>query len=303
MKRFRSNGKFLITGEYLVLAGAKALAVPLKSGQSMDIDTDTNTGKLIWEVSDPAGRWFSAEISLPELNLISSSDDRNTDFLIRSLKTAREMNPSFLTDDNGVFVNNHLEFDRNWGMGSSSSFLSNLSRWAGIDPFRLHEKTSQGSAYDIACATAESPIIFERHFEKILVEPVRWHPSFFQNIAFVYLGNKQSSAASISNFRELDIKDVDIKKINQITDEIWLVNNLCDFNQKIRDHEDILSRILKIPPVQEKLFSDFPGAIKSLGAWGGDFIMASGLKKFKKSKKYFEERGFDIVLPWSIILQ
>ena len=34
-KTFYSNGKLLITGEYVVLDGAKALALPTKYGQNL----------------------------------------------------------------------------------------------------------------------------------------------------------------------------------------------------------------------------------------------------------------------------
>jgi mevalonate kinase len=43
--KFYSNGKFLITGEYLILDGAKSLAVPTKFGQELKIDS--NDSKFI----------------------------------------------------------------------------------------------------------------------------------------------------------------------------------------------------------------------------------------------------------------
>ena len=47
---YRAHGKFLLTAEYMVLKGAKALALPLSYGQQM-------------QVSDIAGdswHWYSA---------------------------------------------------------------------------------------------------------------------------------------------------------------------------------------------------------------------------------------------------
>ena len=38
IQKFNSRGKFLLTGEYLVLKGASALALPLKLGQSLDVE-------------------------------------------------------------------------------------------------------------------------------------------------------------------------------------------------------------------------------------------------------------------------
>ncbi|MEQ3661167.1 MAG: GHMP kinase, partial [Flavobacterium sp.] len=39
---YYSNGKLLLTGEYVVLDGAKALAVPTKFGQSLSIESGIN---------------------------------------------------------------------------------------------------------------------------------------------------------------------------------------------------------------------------------------------------------------------
>lgn len=38
MISFKSNGKLLLTGEYLVLDGAVALALPTKMGQIMTVE-------------------------------------------------------------------------------------------------------------------------------------------------------------------------------------------------------------------------------------------------------------------------
>ena len=48
-------------------------------------------------------------------------------------------------------------------------------------------------------------------------------------------------------------------------------------------------------PIKQKLFSDFPGGIKSLGAWGGDFILATGTKE---TMEYFKEKGYATVISF-----
>ena len=55
---FYSHGKLLLTAEYLVLDGAKALAVPTKKGQFLkDADAEKNT--LSWKSIDHKGKiWF-----------------------------------------------------------------------------------------------------------------------------------------------------------------------------------------------------------------------------------------------------
>ena len=46
---YKSNGKFMLTGEYLVLKGATALALPLKLGQSLDVEvSEENENRIYW---------------------------------------------------------------------------------------------------------------------------------------------------------------------------------------------------------------------------------------------------------------
>ena len=43
-------------------------------------------------------------------------------------------------------------------------------------------------------------------------------------------------------------------------------------------------------PLKKKLFHDYPFQIKYLGAWGGDFMMATGRTK-RKVEEYFNAKG------------
>ena len=57
-KTYYSNGKLLLTGEYLVLDGALSLAVPTQFGQSLTVET-IDERKLIWKSLDEKGNiWF-----------------------------------------------------------------------------------------------------------------------------------------------------------------------------------------------------------------------------------------------------
>ena len=85
-------------------------------------------------------------------------------------------------------------------------------------------------------------------------------------------------------------------KFNSITEKIVKCTDHSVFNTLLLDHEKIIGALLQQTPVQELLFPDFMGAIKSLGAWGGDFILASGNQK---TPNYFHEKGFKTVIPYS----
>ncbi|MFM7896029.1 MAG: GHMP kinase, partial [Flavobacterium sp.] len=60
-------------------------------------------------------------------------------------------------------------------------------------------------------------------------------------------------------------------------------------------HEIIMSDVLEMETIQEKFFHDFEGMIKSLGAWGGDFVMVISKEN---PKDYFKNKGYSVVLEY-----
>ena len=49
-------------------------------------------------------------------------------------------------------------------------------------------------------------------------------------------------------------------------------------------------------PVKEVLFKDYSGVIKSLGAWGGDFVLVTGNEN---DYQYFLNKGFKTIIPFN----
>ena len=52
--------------------------------------------------------------------------------------------------------------------------------------------------------------------------------------------------------------------------------------------------------VKECLFPDYKGTVKSLGAWGGDFVLA--ISETEDIPNYFLSKGFDICIPYDEIV-
>jgi hypothetical protein len=69
-----------------------------------------------------------------------------------------------------------------------------------------------------------------------------------------------------------------------------------EFQTLMVAHESLISKLIGIPPVQQTTFSDYEGVVKSLGAWGGDFVLACGPKT---SKAYFSDKGYATCIPYS----
>jgi mevalonate kinase len=305
MKNFYSNGKLLLTGEYLVLDGAKSLAVPTKFGQDLSVEKIKET-QLIWGSFTHTGEcWFEAIFDLQKLRLVSctfnSDTEGNAGFiaetLLEILKEARNLNPEFLNSESGFVVKTRLTFPRNWGLGSSSTLINSIASWAKVDAFKLLWNSFKGSGYDIACAQNDMSIFYEIKDEKPMVEQVSFNPIFKENLFFVHLNEKQDSKEGITKFRESN-QDIEkeIKMISAISDAFLKAESIEDFDRLIIEHERIISSIIKVKPVKEKLFSDYFGEIKSLGAWGGDFVLATGNSA---TPAYFKNKGFETILTYS----
>jgi len=294
MHSYYSHGKLLLTAEYAVLKGAKGLAIPCKRGQVLDVKPQPSD-YLSWKSFDVnKALWFSATFLLPSFSIVECSEVSIAEKLGAILKVAKKQNEQFLTQ--GAIVETHLEFDRNWGLGSSSTLISNIALWAGVNPYKLLEQSFGGSGYDLACAQLETPLLYTRKGVQPLVESVAFDPPFKKDLFFVHLNKKQNSLEAINALNWDTIDQKLISEINSITEKIVKCTDHSVFNTLLLDHEKIIGALLQQTPVQELLFPDYMGVIKSLGAWGGDFILASGNQK---TPNYFHEKGFTTVIPYS----
>lgn len=296
MKRFFSNGKLLITGEYVVLDGALSLAIPTKHGQSLDIET-INEPKIIWKSLNEKGVvWFEDEFMMNEITTSLKPSNAISDRLIQIFDVVKQLNSDFLNTKTGFKVTTKTDFPKNWGLGTSSTLINNLAQWANIDPYKLLENTFGGSGYDIACAQNNTPISYQLQKGKSVVKPVNFNPSFKNYLYFVHLNKKQNSREGIKYYNDHkgDLNSV-ISDINNITLNMVDCNNLSDFETLLMLHETIISNVTKQIPVKKRLFNNFNGSIKSLGAWGGDFILVASKEN---PINYFIKKGFNTIIPY-----
>ena len=302
-----SSGKLLITGEYFVLDGAKGLALPTQMGQSMKmalLNDKDKKGRLIWKAyQHDHSLWAEVEYDLTRGRLLSWTDK---DFALRLgqlLEKCIEENPIFYLNES-YQITTELEFKTQWGLGTSSTLINNLANLFSIDPYKLLEQTFGGSGYDIACAQADGPIIYER-FAENRVSKSPFNPIFKDKIHFVYLGNKQNSREGISYYRSLssEHKKICIQEINELTEAISACNFLNDMMDLVREHEQLVSSFLKKETVQTSHFPHFNGVVKSLGAWGGDFVMVLSNESRDYVKDYFAKKDLSDCFQFDQIIK
>jgi mevalonate kinase len=297
-KPFYSNGKLLITGEYLVLDGALSLALPTQFGQSLNIET-IEEAKLIWKSIDEKGNVWFMDVFIIKDNEILQEIQNGSNLskrLIQIINVAKQLNPEFLSKD-GFKVITQLDFSQFWGLGSSSTLINNIAKWAKIDAYQLLEYTFGGSGYDIACAQHNVPITYQLKKSDRDIHKIDFIPEFKNNLYFVHLNKKQNSRDGIAKYKvNKSDSTIAISEISDITSKIIECTSLNLFETLLTSHEHLISKIIKQKPVKELLFNDFEGAIKSLGAWGGDFILVTSKDN---PKDYFKSKGYQTIISYA----
>lgn len=295
---FYSNGKLLITGEYLVLDGARAFALPTKFGQNLIVENGSNQ-EIQWKSYNfDEHLWYEDSLSFTEIiNNIDSKVETVKTTLINILHEAYLLNPDFINNSDGYKISTYLTFPKNWGLGTSSTLLNNIAQWTNIDAFTLLKNSFGGSGYDIACAQNNTPIIYHLEQNSPVVETVSFDPDFTQNIYFVYLNKKQSSKVAINAYYNNKNHNLaqNISDNNKITENVLNAKNVKEFAHAIEKHEIHLSNILEIQTIKETAFPDFNGVVKSLGAWGGDFVMVISKEN---PTSYFAPKGYETILSY-----
>ncbi len=299
MTNFHANGKLLLTGEYFILDGAVGLALPTKFGQSLTVELSTEKG-IFWKSIDCENKlWFEAQFS-ESLEIISSSDKDIAKTLQQILSHC-----NLITHHSSLTT--RLDFPNDWGLGSSSTLISLLAQWSNTNPYELLAKTFGGSGYDIACATAKSAITYQLLHSPLSIDhrlsTIDYRPDFSNHLYFVHLGKKQNSREGIQRYKNLTIDKTDfIEQISELTQKIIQANELDEFCYYLEVHENIVSNVLNLRKVKEIYFADFPGTIKSLGAWGGDFVLVASDESPEMIRHYFQSKGFSTFLPYHTII-
>lgn len=292
MTTFHANGKLLLTGEYFILDGAVGLALPTKFGQTLTVDSSEENG-IFWKSLDHENNvWFQAQFS-DSLEIISASNDD----VAKTLRTILQ-HCKLITQNSKLTT--RLDFPNDWGLGSSSTLISLVAQWTNTDPYALLEKTFGGSGYDIACATAKNAITYQIVNRQSSIVNQSFNPTFKNHLYFLHLGTKQNSREGIQHYRNLSTDKSDyIEQISELTQKIIQANELDEFCYYLEVHENIIAGALNLQKVKEIYFIDFPGTIKSLGAWGGDFVLVASDESPELITQYFQSKGFSTILSYN----
>jgi mevalonate kinase len=284
--------------------GAMAFAVPTTLGQSLRL-TESNGSEIIWKSYDPSGKlWFNASFDLMDFKATKTSDAAISDTLSTILRAASKQNSDFLSHWKKYKVDTYLEFDQNWGLGSSSTLISCIAQWADVSAFHLLFDTLGGSGFDVACAQADGPILYRLGETELDIDYVDFETSFLPQLYLIYLGNKQSTSEGRQKYYESRRSmNGAVDHISQLSLAAVECTSLEAFEKIIISHEEIVAKCLNLPKVKDLHFSDYWGAVKSLGAWGGDFVLATSKASEAETRSYFTNKGYETILKLQEVMK
>ncbi|MGC5744492.1 GYDIA family GHMP kinase [Chryseobacterium sp. NFX27] len=299
MSEIFSPGKLMLTSEYFAIDGALVLAVPTKLGQEFFFDEKEDERSLVfWEAHHQNKLWLKAVIDYKSWQILETNIPSSAAFILNTLKNVQQLSKFKFKNNYTYHLKTNLQFPADYGLGSSSTLMTNLAEWADIDPFHLNSISLGGSGYDIAVAKEKSAVLF-RSKPQISYEKADFNPPFKNELIFIHLNQKQDSREGISFYKSKPKSQILIDEFSDITKKVLLCRELENFSQLMMIHEQKISKFLEIPTVKDRFFSDCPVFVKSLGAWGGDFVMSA---KFHGYKDYFWGKGFKTVFEWSDII-
>ncbi len=294
-----SPGKLLITSEYVVLDGALALAIPTKWGQAFFFEELCDQKSTIyWTALHEGKPWLEAQIDYRKGIVESTNIPEAAAFVLKIVMKVKQLSSVRLQSNSSYALQTNLQFPSDFGLGSSSTLMNNIAEWSMVNAFILNETCLGGSGYDIAVAQEKSAILYQNHPER-MVQSITFNPSFKKDLIFIHLNQKQNSREGINLYRSKEKSQDLIEAFSQITQEVVQAETLADFSHLMSFHEEKLSLFLGIPTAKEKYFTNCPSFVKSLGAWGGDFVMSS---KFSGFEAYFREKGFATILSYEEII-
>lgn len=293
MKRFHANGKLLLSAEYMVMFGSTALAIPLKQGQSLEIQHTTDPEHFTWNAYHQQKPWFSAILNPATLEVMNTSNMEMAQGLKQLIGACIELKPSFREALYRRDALTRLDFPPDYGFGSSSTLIALLAEWAEVNPLDLHFLVSEGSGYDVACAVSDGPLTYKLKDQAPQYRHVPFNPPFREQIWFAWLGHKQATAPHLAELAgSLSPNFETILLFSQLSMEMLNASTLKQFQVIMERHEDVLSKLLGMKPVSEQ-FKKLPGSVKSLGAWGGDFVMIATELDKPGLLSYLSKYGID----------
>lgn len=271
----------MLAGEYAVMCGVEALALPVRAGQWQHVWEMPAKGvsKLVWQSKDADGSvWFECRVDTDIMHVSETTSETYSDTLLRLLFCIKEQKPELFLHKN-IRIETECEFNRSFGLGSSSTLVCNLAKWSGVNAHLLQERAFGGSGYDVAVGNLGRPLVYWLENNESNWSSWQLPPDFTDDWYLAFPGEKQNSRDSLAGVKaQLDKMSNDVALLQQMNACIQAIKSprsLPMLEAMLEMWQALLSQRLDLPRPYETLgLSPVKGGLcKYLGAWGGDVLL------------------------------
>ena len=293
----------MLAGEYAVLYGVEALALPVKAGQWLHVWEMPAKGvsKMVWQSKEHDGSvWFDCRIDTDIMHVSETTDKGIADTLLQLLYLLKEQKPDLFLHKN-IRIETECEFNRSFGLGSSSTLVCNLAKWSGVNAHILQEHAFGGSGYDVAVGNLGRPLVYWRESNQPNWSAWQLPPELTREWYLVFPGQKQNSRESLTGVKsQLDKISTDVALLQQMNACIQAIKSprsLPMLEAMLEMWQALLSQRLELPrPYDDLGLSPVKGGLcKYLGAWGGDVLLVN-LTFLQAHETAFENME---LIPWN----
>ena len=282
MQTFFAPGKILLAGEYTVLLGLEAHAVPVKSGQWLEFfayNTPENQAPTVhFKALDEQGDiWLENTYDL-DSEAWRNAPARELDAFDKVLHLVGD---DFWEPQTSYRLETRLEFGRDTGLGSSSTFIALMSQCFRLDPQKLQEQIFAGSGYDVAVACLGKPLSFWRNEKGAHYRSWKLPASLTQDWHVVFLGEKvnsrKSASAILQKLQEILAEPFYKQQFERVLNIVRDAETTASLEAALEMYQLLLAQLLEMetPYKQLQLKPVKQGLCKWLGAWGGDMLLVN----------------------------
>jgi len=303
-------GKILLSGEYALLEGSVGAAMVSKFGQYLTLTSSqisSNLSKDYWLefssqreqevltafINPSTWECVSEEKKWHEACSFFKKNKCSLHFYLQEYKNQNK------DKNKGLKGNFHCNFNLSWGLGSSSSWICLLSYLIDFNPYDLNSFLFKGSGYDIAVGLYQQDLLFSKPSHISLASFPLLSKKKYQeqgHAFFAFMGKKISSQQSLEmayaqNKKRPLFSQKEINLISSFSRALSFSSRIEEWMKILQEQDLLLSFILGRSTLQHSFFSDFPGTIRPLGAWGGDLVLGLTTQTDKKfCQRYCEEK-------------
>jgi mevalonate kinase len=236
---------------------------------------------LLFEAKDNQNNsWLSCRFDLPTFQVLDLELQSNEE-VNRLKQIFQKADLSHWKIGKSYRIETKLDFDRVYGLGSSSTLITLMSKYLNLNALQLQFDVFGGSGYDAAVGMIKKPIVYWLTEDDSNWQFWEMKTELSENWEVVFLGKKMDSRKSIAEVQdalnEIAEDEFYTAQFDHILKLTRYASDKLSMEASLEMYQKLLSESIHLdtPYVTLEILPVNGGLCKWLGAWGGDMILVN----------------------------